>query len=168
MSHGWRKKGKKGRRPTNGKRKRPPCPPSEDFGDLEYSEEVSSKYDRSLAPVSPVVSFDDSDDSMGLSAVERAYIRSVERAGIGRFDDSEEVSSEEAKDSSNSKESSDGDEGDGVSSDGGDCSSMGGDDSGEGSIDGDGGGGEGSGNSDGAEGSSRGGGSDTGGRVPPA
>jgi hypothetical protein len=60
--------------------------------------------------VSPVVSFDDSDDSMGLSAVERAYIRSVERAGIGRLDDSEEVSSEEAKDSSNSKESSDGDE----------------------------------------------------------
>jgi hypothetical protein len=47
------KKGKKGRRPADGKRKRPPSPPSEDFGDSEYSEEVSSEYDPSLIPASP-------------------------------------------------------------------------------------------------------------------
>jgi hypothetical protein len=41
---------------------------------------------------------------MGLSAVERAYIRSVERVGLGGSDDSEE----EAEDSSDSKEGSDG------------------------------------------------------------
>jgi hypothetical protein len=71
------KKGKKGLRPADGKHKRPPSPPSEDFGDSEYSEEVSSEYDRSLVPASPVASSDNSDDSMGLSAVERAYIRFV-------------------------------------------------------------------------------------------
>jgi hypothetical protein len=50
---------------ADGKRKRPPSPPSKDFGDLEYLEEVSSEYDRSLAPSSPVASSEDSDDSMG-------------------------------------------------------------------------------------------------------
>jgi hypothetical protein len=48
-------KGKKGRRPADGKRKHPTRPPLEDFGDFEYSKEVSFKYDRSPAPVSPVV-----------------------------------------------------------------------------------------------------------------
>jgi hypothetical protein len=41
---------------------------------------------------------------MGLSAAERAYIRSIERVGLGGSDDSEE----EAEDSSDSKEGSDG------------------------------------------------------------
>jgi hypothetical protein len=45
--------------------------------------------------VSPVASSDDSDDSMGLSATERAYIRSVERAGLGGSDDLEGEDSEE-------------------------------------------------------------------------
>jgi hypothetical protein len=76
-----RKKSKKGRRPADGKCKRPTSPPSEDFGDSEYPEEVSSKYDRSPALVSPVALSDDSDDSMGLSATERAYIQSGERRG---------------------------------------------------------------------------------------
>jgi hypothetical protein len=68
---------------AEGKRKRPPSPPSEDFDDSEFSEEVfSSEYEGSPDPVSPVASSDDSDDSMGLSAAERAYIRSVERAGL--------------------------------------------------------------------------------------
>jgi hypothetical protein len=58
---------------TDGKCKRPSSPPSEDFGDSEYSEEVSSEYDRSPALVSPRVSSEDSIDSMGLSIAARAY-----------------------------------------------------------------------------------------------
>jgi hypothetical protein len=135
----------------------------EDFGDSEYSEEVSFEYDRFPAPVSPMVSSDDSDDSMGLSATERSYIWSVERTGLGGSDDSKEVSSEEAEDSSDSEEGSNGEgDGDGDESDGG--SSRGGD----GSSDGDGG--DGSSDGDGDDGSSRGGGDDgdAGGNVLPA
>jgi hypothetical protein len=69
-------RGKRGRswtRRADGKRKRAPSPPSEDLDDSEYSEEASSEYDRSPAPTSPTVSSKDSDDSMGLSTVARAY-----------------------------------------------------------------------------------------------
>jgi hypothetical protein len=52
----------------NNKRKREPTPPSEDFGDSEYSEEFSSESEGSLAPVSPPASSDDSDDSQGIAA----------------------------------------------------------------------------------------------------
>jgi hypothetical protein len=46
------------------KRKRDPSPPSEDFGDSEYSEEeVSSEAEGSLALASPSASSDDSHDS---------------------------------------------------------------------------------------------------------
>jgi hypothetical protein len=56
------------------KRKHPPSPPLEDFGGSEYSEEeASSEYDRSPAPASPAASSEDSNDSMGLSTVARAY-----------------------------------------------------------------------------------------------
>jgi hypothetical protein len=49
------------------KRKRELTPPSEDFGDLEYSEEeFSSESKGSPAPVSPPASSDDLDDSRGL------------------------------------------------------------------------------------------------------
>jgi hypothetical protein len=95
-------KGKRGKglpRRADGKRKRPPSPPSEDIGDSEYSEEVSSEYDMSPAPASPVASPEDSDDSMGLSTVARAYWRSIERARLGGSDDSRETSSEEVEDS---------------------------------------------------------------------
>jgi hypothetical protein len=109
---------KKGCRLAEGKRKRPASPPSEDFGDSKYSEEeFSSEYDRSPAPASPVASSDDSDNSMGLSAVEQAYIRSIEHVGLGGSDDSEEE-----EDSSDSEEGDD-DEGGGGSSEGGDDSS---------------------------------------------
>jgi hypothetical protein len=74
------KRGKGWPRRADGKRKRPPSPPSEDFGD---SEEVSSEYDRSPAPASPVALSEDSDDSMGLSVAVRAYWRSIEHAGLG-------------------------------------------------------------------------------------
>jgi hypothetical protein len=46
------------------KRKREPTPPSENFGDSEYSEEeFSSESEGSPAPVSPPASSDDLDDS---------------------------------------------------------------------------------------------------------
>jgi hypothetical protein len=63
------KNGKGWPRLADGKCKRPPSPPSKDFGDLEYSKEASSEYERSPVPASPVVSSEDSDDSMGLSTV---------------------------------------------------------------------------------------------------
>jgi hypothetical protein len=54
-----------GSSPRSGdKRKREPTPPSEDFGDSEYSEEeFSSESEGYPAPVSPPASSDDSDDS---------------------------------------------------------------------------------------------------------
>jgi hypothetical protein len=58
-------KGNRGRgspRRAGDKWKRDPSPPSEDFGDSEYSEEVSSGSEGSLALASPPAS-DDSDDS---------------------------------------------------------------------------------------------------------
>jgi hypothetical protein len=85
-------RGKRGRSWTHradGKRKRAPSPPSEDFGDSEYSEEASSEYDRSLAPASPTASSEDSDDSMGLSTAARAYWHSIDRIGLGLSDESE-------------------------------------------------------------------------------
>jgi hypothetical protein len=97
-------------RRADDKRKLAPSPPSEDFGDLEYSEEASSEYDRSPAPASPVASSEDSDDSMGPSTMARAYWRSIESVGLGESDDLEEVSSEEV-DSSKEWSGSEGDSG---------------------------------------------------------
>jgi hypothetical protein len=60
-------KDKKGRglpRRSGDKRKREPSPPSEDFGDSEYSEEeVSSESEGSPVYASPPTSSNDSDDS---------------------------------------------------------------------------------------------------------
>jgi hypothetical protein len=113
-------RGRRGRgwpRWADGKRKRAPSPPSEDFGDSEYSKEASSEYDQSPAPASLVALSEDSDDSMGLSTAVRAYWCSTERARLGGLDDSEEVSSEEV-DSSEEWSGGDGDdEGDGSSGD---------------------------------------------------
>jgi hypothetical protein len=48
----------------NNKRKREPTPPSEEFGDSEYSEEeFSSESEGSPAPIPLCESSDDSDDS---------------------------------------------------------------------------------------------------------
>jgi hypothetical protein len=91
-------------RRADDKRKSAPSPPLEDFGDSEYSEEASSEYDRSPTPASPVASSEDSDDSMGQSTAARAYWRSIERAGLGGSDDSEEASSEEADSFDSSEE----------------------------------------------------------------
>jgi hypothetical protein len=148
-ARGRGKRGMSWTRRADGKRKSAPSPPSEDFGDLEYSKEASSEYDRSLALASPTVSSEDSDDSMGLSIAARAYRRSIERAGLGGSDESG-VSSDEV-DSSEEWSGSNGDgEGDDSSSDdnGGDDGSKGDDSKG----DGDGSGGDDKGDGDGTSG----------------
>eukprot|EP00267_Zea_mays_P048415 XP_020400980.1 dermokine-like [Zea mays] len=134
-------------RGEGGARKSPPSPPSEDFGDSEYPEEASSKYDRSLTP---------------------AYARSIERAGLGGSGDSEEAPSKEVEDSSNSKEGSDSEGGgnDDEGNNGGDDDSSrvgdgSGDDGGDGSDDGDGG----EGSSRGSNGGNKGGDGNAGGIV---
>jgi hypothetical protein len=139
-------------RHTDGKRKRAPSPPLEDFGDSEYLEEASSESDRSPALASPPASSEDSDDSMGLSIVVRAYWRSIERAGLSGSDESG-VSSDEVESSNSSEEWSGGDgddEGDGsnIDDDGGDDDSKGDDSKG----DGDGSGGDDKGDGDGISG----------------
>jgi hypothetical protein len=74
----------------NYKRKHEPTPPSEDFGDSEYSEEeFSSESEGSPAPVSPLASSDDSDDSQGIAVEVWTYIRAVERSGLEGSDESE-------------------------------------------------------------------------------
>jgi hypothetical protein len=134
MTMGRGKRGKGWPRRADEKRKRPPSPPSRDFRDSEYSKEVSSEYDRSPAPVSPVASSEGSDYSMGLSVAARAYWRSIERAGLDGSDDSEEASSKEVEDSSDSKECSDG-KGDDGEIDDDDKGSNDGDDDGQGNDD---------------------------------
>jgi hypothetical protein len=91
-------KGKRGRGSpcrAGDKRKRDPSPPSEDFGDSEYLEEVSSESEGSPTYASPSASFDDSDNSQGLAAEVWTYIRSVERAGLEGSDEAEVSSDEE-------------------------------------------------------------------------
>jgi hypothetical protein len=79
---GKSKKGS-GSSPRSGdKRKREPTPPSEDFGNSEYSkEEFSSESEGSPAPVSPPASSDGSDDSQGIAAEVWTYIRASSAPG---------------------------------------------------------------------------------------
>jgi hypothetical protein len=141
----------------NNKRKREPTPPSEDFGDSEYSEEeFSSESEGSPAPIPLRESSDDSDDSQGLAAEVWTYIRAVERSGLEGSDESEYSSDEEDSDGGGEDEDDDDDEGGGGGDD--DGSGRG---SGSGSKDGDGGSsrdGDGGGSRDGSGGggSSRG------------
>jgi hypothetical protein len=130
------------------KRKREPTPPSEDFGDSEYSEEeFSSKSEGSPAPIPLRESSDDSDDSQGLAAEVWTYIRAVERSGLAGSDESEYSSGEE-----DSSEEDGGGEGDDDDDDGGD----GGDDDGDDDGGNRGGNGSSSGGSSGGRGSSGG------------
>jgi hypothetical protein len=144
---GKSKKGS-GSSPRSGdKRKREPTPPSEDFGNSEYSEEeFSSESEGSLAPVSPPASSDDSDDSQGIAAEVWTYIRTVERSGLEGSDESEYSSDEE--DSSNSSE-------EGSGGDGGDDDDGGGDGDGGGDNDRGGDGGSKGGNASGSKGSNK-------------
>jgi hypothetical protein len=124
------------------KRKREPTPPSEDFGDSEYSEEeFSSESEGSLAPIPLRESSDDSDDSQGLAAEVWTYIQAVERSGLEGSDESEYSSDEE--DSDGGGEDEDGDDDD--------------DDEGGGDGDGDGSGGSKDGDGGGSRGGSGGG-----------
>ena len=119
------------------KRKREPTPPSEDFGDSEYSEEeFSSESEGSPALIPLRESSDDSDDSQGLATEVWTYIRAVERSGLEGSDESEYSSDEE--DSSDSSEEGGGDDGGDDDDDGGD--GDGGDDNGRGGDGGDEGG----------------------------
>jgi hypothetical protein len=115
-------KSKKGSGPSprsGDKRKRELTPPSEDFGDSEYSEEeFSSESEGSPAPVSPPASSNDSDDSQGIAAEVWTYIRAVERSGLEGSDESEYSSDEE--DSSDSSEEGSGGDGGDDDDDGGD------------------------------------------------
>jgi hypothetical protein len=98
----------------NNKRKREPTPPSEDFGDSEYSEEeFSSESEGSPAPIPLRESSDDSDDSQGLAAEVWTYIRGVERSGLEGSDESEYSSDEEDSDGGGEDEDGDDDEGGG-------------------------------------------------------
>jgi hypothetical protein len=134
----------------NNKRKREPTPPSEDFGDSEYSEEeFSSESEGSPAPIPLRESSDDSDDSQGLAAEVWTYIRAVERSGLEGSDESEYSSDEEDSDGGGEDEDDDDDDDD---EGGGDGDGSGRGDS-SGSKDGDGGGSRGD---SGGGGSSRG------------
>jgi hypothetical protein len=135
----------------NNKRKREPTPPSEEFGDSEYSEEeFSSGSEGSPAPVPLCESSDDSDDSQGLAAEVWSYIRAIERSGLEGSDGSEYSSDEEDSDGGGEDEDDDdgGGDGDGSGSGRG---------SGGGSKDGDGGGSRGSNRGGNSRGSTRGG-----------
>jgi hypothetical protein len=91
-------KGRRGRgspHRVGDKRKCIPSPPLEDFGDSEYSKEVSSGFEGIADAASPPTSFDDSDDSQGLAAEVWTYICFVERAGLKGSDESEVSSDEE-------------------------------------------------------------------------
>eukprot|EP00267_Zea_mays_P022187 XP_008646803.1 protein qua-1-like [Zea mays] len=99
------KKGKKGRHHADGKWKHPPGPPSKDYRDSEYSEEVSSEYDRSPTPASPVASSEDSDDSMGLSIAARGDPSSTR--GLGSGDEGNGVEGNSSSDDDSGKGSGD-------------------------------------------------------------
>jgi hypothetical protein len=94
----------------NNKRKREPTPPSEEFGDSEYSEEeFSSESEGSPAPI-PLR--ESSDDSQGLAAEVWTYIRAVERSGLEGSDESEYSSDEEDSDGGGEDEDDDDDDDD--------------------------------------------------------
>jgi hypothetical protein len=141
----------------NNKRKREPTPPSEEFGDSEYSEEeFSSESEGSLAPIPLRESSDDSDDSQGLAAEVWTYIRAVERSGLEGSDEWEYSSDEEDSDGGGEDEDDDDDDdggGGGGDGDGdGDGSSGSKDSDGGGSRGGSGGGGSGRGSTRGGSG----------------
>jgi hypothetical protein len=119
------------------KRKREPTPPSEDFGDSEYSEEeFSSESEGSPAPIPLRESSDDLDDSQGLAAEVWTYIRAVERSGLAGSDESEYSSDEEDSSEEDGGGDGEGDDDGDDDDDGGD----GGDDNGDGGSRGGGGG----------------------------
>jgi hypothetical protein len=111
----------------NNKRKREPTPPSEEFGDSEYSEEeFSSESEGSPAPIPLRESSNNSDDSQGLAAEVWTYIRAVERSGLEGSDESEYSSDEEDSDGGGDDEDDDDDDDDDDGDGDGDGSGRGG------------------------------------------
>jgi hypothetical protein len=121
----------------NNKHKREPTPPSEDFGDSEYSEEEFSS--ESEGSPTPIPLRESSDDSQGLAVEVWTYIRAVERSGLEGSDESEYSSDEEdssEEDGGGDGEDDDDDDDEGGGGGDGDGSGRGGS---SGSKDGDGG-----------------------------
>jgi hypothetical protein len=117
---GRSKKGGSSSHHSGDKRKREPTPPSEDFGDSEYSEEEFSSESKGFpVHVSPSASSDDSDDSQGITAEVWTYIWAVKRARLEGSDESE-VSSDEENSSDSSEEGGGDGDGEGDDDDGGD------------------------------------------------
>jgi hypothetical protein len=119
---GKSKKGGSSSHHSGNKRKRELTPPSEDFGDSEYSEEeFSSESESSSIHASPPVSSDDLDDSQGIAAEVWTYIWAIERAGLEGSDESG-VSSDSSEEGGGDGdgEGDDDDEGDGDGNDDGD------------------------------------------------
>jgi hypothetical protein len=108
----------------NNKRKREPTPPSEDFGDSEYSEEEFSS--ESKGSPAPIPLRESSDDSQGLAAEVWTYIRDVERSGLEGSDESEYSSDEEDSDGGSEDEDGDDDDDEGGGGGGGDGRGRGG------------------------------------------
>jgi hypothetical protein len=133
---GKNKKGGSSSHHSGDKRKREPSPPSEDFGDFEYSkEEFSSESEGSPVYASPPVSSDDSNDSQGIAAEVWTYVRAIERSELEGSDESE-ISSDEENSSDSFEEESGGDSNDeGGGGDGGDDSGDGDGDDGSGKGD---------------------------------
>jgi hypothetical protein len=106
---------------SDDKWKREPSPPSEDFGDSEYSEEeFSSESEGSPVYASPPVSSDDLDDSQGIAAEVWTYIWFVERSGLEGSDELEvSLDEENSSDSSEEGGGDSNDEGDGGDGGGG-------------------------------------------------
>eukprot|EP00267_Zea_mays_P032739 XP_008666467.1 protein qua-1-like [Zea mays] len=147
---GKSKKGGSSSHHSGDKWKHEPSPPSEDFGDSEYSEEEFS-FESEGSPIyaSPPASSDGSDDSQGIATEVWTYIQAVERSRLEGLDESE-VSSDEENSSDSSEEESNGDgDNEGDSDDGGDGDCDGDDGKGDDGGDGDGDSGKGDGNGDG-------------------
>jgi hypothetical protein len=128
---GKNKKGRSSSHHFGNKQKREPSPPSENFGNSEYSEEFSFESEGSPVYASPPVSSHDSDDSQGIAAEVWTYIRAVERSRLEGSDESEissdeENSSDEGSGGDDDNEGNDGDGGD--NGDGGNDGSDKGDD----------------------------------------
>jgi hypothetical protein len=80
------------------KRKREPTPPSNSFRKSEWSEEFSSSGESSPPPSSLSPSSTSSSDSVGLTPVERAFHRAVERPRLTSLDEDEEIKEEDNDD----------------------------------------------------------------------
>jgi hypothetical protein len=134
---GKSKKGGSSSHHSGNKRKREPSPPSEDFGDSEYSEEeFSSESEGSPVYTSAPASSDDSDNFQGIAAEVWTYIRAVERSRLEGSDESEVSSDEENSSDSSEEESGSDDDDEGDGDDDGDGDSGKGDNKGDGDDDG--------------------------------